>query len=390
MDKQQKQDERVWAAFRAWENGRVVEDADGRKTPRPKVEIDVLWEAMWAAADFSWDALADARWSPGDWVKDGPQIWDNANPGQAIKQWKAPAEFPGGGPMQGEGAQAWKPASLQDYWRWVPNSDWTQNHGWGGGRLASDEELRSLGLIVEADGKLWHAIHRPHFHVDISELGETVSAELANAVRWRLLLAGPLELKHNNHWIFYHTSIRGADTRAQFNGARAAGLFSICRAFALGEYPRPVGHEKRNVSDTKGKVQKLHLTAHIAHFGEVYARDLIFGDGVSFAGGNFSDAVHCHNTQFGKGALFVGAYFANDGFFTEARFEDQANFSGSQFSTEGELCWAHFSGAEFGSHADFSHSVFEDNASFDDTNFGSEASFSSARFGADTSFCKTR
>ena len=54
------------AAFEAYEFGRIVPGEDGKpRRPKPHAEIQELWEAMWTAADFTWEGLAQNPLIPG-------------------------------------------------------------------------------------------------------------------------------------------------------------------------------------------------------------------------------------------------------------------------------------------------------------------------------------
>ncbi|MEL6318369.1 MAG: hypothetical protein AAFR16_12115, partial [Pseudomonadota bacterium] len=148
-------DAAVKAAFAAWDKERTFVDDEGVHRPKPKDEIDALWEAMWRAADFSWAGLADAGWERGTY---------EANEAQRLKRWRAPADFPGDGRVHGEGDTAWRQSNLQEYWRWSRFAP-----GFAGeDRLLSDEELTRAGLLIEAEGVLWHVLHRPGLRASVA------------------------------------------------------------------------------------------------------------------------------------------------------------------------------------------------------------------------------
>ena len=107
------------------------------------------WFTAWAAADFSWDGLANVDWSAAFDRRAG------------FKRWKAPIDFPGDGQIVGEGQHAFRQATLQDYWRWsVGFEEILSESELDSLVLLSVEQLMEAGLLVEYDGKLWHVLHR--------------------------------------------------------------------------------------------------------------------------------------------------------------------------------------------------------------------------------------
>lgn len=364
-DGQGERDAAVRAAFEAYEKGRTVSDEKGRARPKPYAEQRALWEAMWAAADFSWEGLADGGW----------ERRDKANEAQKLKRWQAPASFPLDAPAQGEGDAAFKPATLQDYWRWVPNQGWTEDQGWAGGRLANDEELKALGLLVEVDGQLWHALHRAELRasvaldspVDAADLRREAAnsapqmgpepkatiAALATALAARLALATTSAFDDLGR-------PKGADGRLQLAGARAQGLDARWRAFAGSD------EEKR----------PLHLAASLAAFGTLDAKDLTFGDGADFRSGSFGAGASFRAAQFARGTRFRSTSFGDEADIGYATFGDGVDFNLASFGDG-----ASFRSAAFGQQADFSSATFGDEVLFGSASFGDGARFRSASFG---------
>jgi hypothetical protein len=288
------------AARDAYEKGQSSKDEKGRRRPSPYAERRRLWEVVWSASDFSWDGLAAAAWERGE----------DANPAQQLKQWRAPPDFPGGGALVGADADAFRQASLQDYWRWVPNPGWSSDQGWAGGRLADDEELRALGLLLEVDGALWHRMHRPEARASVAldkagsradlqrgdadeaaQMGPEpeasgrdealADAALTEALAQRLSLSAALRLSEpdsdNNR------SVLGADSRGQWQGVRAVGQDKIWRAYAL----------------EGGAKRPLHLHATLGAFDACDAHDLAFGDEARFYSATFGDEARFYSATFG-------------------------------------------------------------------------------------------
>jgi hypothetical protein len=340
---QAEHDARIEAVFEDYDSSRTFFDSQGRKRPKSYAERLALWEKLWTAVDFSWTGLADAGWERGD----------NANRAQKLKRWRAPPDFPGGGLVQGEGDAAWRPASLQDYWRWIPTEGWTKAQGWGAGRLATDKELKALGLLVEADSAWWFALHRPE--VDVS--GQDLQwPHLADAIRKRLALAGPR-------------------ANARFDGARALGLDAIWRNFVLFSSKR-----------------SLHAAAQLAEFKKCKFAAVSFADRADFRFSIFGDSAQFNSARFGDKAGFDSAYFGNNVRFDSVRFGDGARFESTHFGDNARFDYAHFGAdaqfefANFADRADFMSASFGGGASFGFTSFGNGASLFSACFGDNASF----
>ena len=207
------------AAFKAW-----------RARPRDasREEIDPLWEAMWAVADFSWDGLVDAGWALGH----------SASEAQKLKRWRTPAEFPGEGKVNGEGETAWKESTLQDYWRWsIGIAD-------GEPRLLSDQKLEEADLLVRDEaGTLWHVLHRPDVTATLRGSaaldGEDARADLQSQAGGApaekeapegAALAAALLARLEAATGF--AGANGPEGRTFMPGARAQGLDTVWRAFA--------------------------------------------------------------------------------------------------------------------------------------------------------------
>lgn len=395
-----RRDAKIKAAFAGYESGRTVADADGRKRPKPFAEQRALWEAMWAAADFSWDGLADAGW----------EREYGANPAQVLKRWRAPVEFPCGELAEDLDA-AFREATLQDYWRWVPNPDWTEDQSWAGGRLASDDDLKALGLLVEVDGRLWHALHRPEARIDAADA-------LATAIRQRLALSRPVLLdapdEADRVW-----SVLGGDGRCILTGARASGIDALWRVFADSGEPKRALHVAMPLAaldacDGSGLAFGDGADFGAALFGVAsfrkatfgYRADFraatfgfgsgfgaaAFGDRASFESATFGDWVAFVSAKFGAKAAFGGASFGEQASFTAAAFGEAAGFNRVTFGPTAKFARATFGDrpsfvfATFGERAWFQSATFGDQADFDQTSFDGRAVFNSARFGSRVSF----
>lgn len=328
---QEARDVAVRAAFGAFRDDRTMPGEEGKPArPKPYAEIVPLWEAMWQTFDFSWGGLADAGWERGT----------GANDAQKLKRWRAPADFPGGGAVQGEGATVWKQANLQDYWRW---SIGITEEAWPG-RLLSDEELRAQGLLREVDGRLFHLIHCADADI-YQAFGR--NSTLARLVRARLEAA--------SGW----NGDDATDGRVQLKGARDSGVDPAWLDFT-----------------DAGEDRKLHLDASLAALEGICAEKMTFGEQVSFIGATFGERARFTGATFGERAGFHHATFGERAGFGGATFGKAAGFVGATF---GELAGFHH--ANFGHGVRFSHATFGEGAEFDGATFGKGAWFTGARFG---------
>ena len=319
------------AAFRAWEN---------RPRDAGREETDRLWEAMWTAADFSWDGLADAGW----------ELGSRASQAQKLKRWRAPADFPGRGKVSGEGETAWKEATLQDYWRW--------SIGIVGGkpRLLTDRDLITKGLLVSFNGGLWHILHRPKAEAYDGPAGESLAEALL--ARFEATTG--------------YTGEERPEGRLLMPGGRARNLAAVWRAFSGAHDP----------TDRK----PLHLTAALARFDEFDASALTFGDWACFHNAAFGDRARFEGAAFGDNLEFSNATFGNGAWFSGAAFGEGVWFDGATFgedvrfdqTTFGNLAW--FERATFGNRARFVNAAFGDAASFSEATFGDRAWFLRAAF----------
>ena len=351
-------DQAVKAAAEAFWARRTVTDDKGRKRPRAYAEIRPLWQALWEACDFSWEGLADAAWERGD----------KANNAQEAKRWRAPADFPLEVALEGAGEEAFKPASLRDYWRWVPAEGWSEDKGWTGGRLASDEELKALGLLVETDGRLWHVLHRPEARASVALDKVGGGADVQSGAAETAAQMGP-EPKATaaalRAAILQRLALARPGFRAAFTGARATGLAAVWRDFA-------------GTSETK---RPLHVAAVLAAFDRVDVSGLTFGDGAGFESATFGGWVGFQSATFGNEASFWSATFGDGASFESATFGDGDGFGSATFGG----C-ANFRAATFGDGASFRSATFGDGAGFESATFGDGARFWSATFGDGADF----
>jgi len=378
---QAERDAKVTAAFEAYGVGRTTEDEQGRTVQKPFPEQRARWEAMWEAADFSWEALADAGWERGK----------SANQAQELKRWRAPVDFPLDVPVTSEGEKAFKPATLQDYWRWVPNQGWSENQGWAGGRLANDDELKALGLLVEVEGRLWHALHRAELRASVTLDSPDPAADLRNEAANSTPQMGPEpQATALAAAMLQRLTLAKPGFNTNLTGARAQGLDAVWRAFAgFAEAKRP-----------------LALTATLATFDSCDTRGLSFAEadfwGASFAAvadfreASFAAKAHFSKASFAAVADFQQARFAAAARFWQASFAAEADFSEASFAAEAEFdrvsfaAQANFREASFAAEADFRWASFAAEAHFSEASFAAEANFREASFAAEADFEQAR
>lgn len=374
-------DQAVKAAAEAFWARRTVTDDKGRKRPRAYAEIRPLWQALWEACDFSWEGLADAAWERGD----------KANNAQEAKRWRAPADFPLEVALEGAGEEAFKPASLRDYWRWVPAEGWSEDKGWTGGRLASDEELKALGLLVETDGRLWHVLHRPEARASVALDKVGGGADVQSGAAETAAQMGP-EPKATaaalRAAILQRLALARPGFRAAFTGARATGLAAVWRDFA-------------GTSETK---RPLHVAAVLAAFDRVDVSGLTFGDGAGFESATFGGWANFKSATFGDGASFASATFGDGADFRGATFGVGVGFESATFGDRASFDSATFAGnlkatkmvcrgrfqmraAEVKAYADFSGAQWperfeEQHAAFEGCRFRDVADFKTPDFSA--------
>jgi len=339
-DTQAAKDAAVKAAWDAYHN---------RDRKMPYAEARQLWEAMWDACDFSWEGLADAGWERGE----------DANEAQKLKRWHAPEEFPVDGRVQSEGRASIE-ASLQDYWRWTPNNllpHEAQRPTWAHGRLANDDELAALGLLVAADGKAWYALHRPerdHHRPDSKTPSfgdrnsrfENTLVALENAIKHRLVLAWPGALA----WLL---------------GSRVAHLATFLRTYSS------------TIPDA-GK-RTLWLNVMLADLCNWNAEGLEFGAGAIFSSSAFANDSNFRSSAFGVAANFDSALFGDKADFRSTTFDTNASFYSATFGNK-----ANFSRTKFGTEANFGHASFGEDAHFYGSAFAKQANFRAATFGPTT------
>ena len=394
-------DARIKAAFDAYVKGRTVPGEAGRPDkPKPIEEITPLWEAMWAAADFSWAGLANAGWDRADDVEDDEddtedaEVTGKANAAQTLKRWRAPIAFPGGGAVVGEGETAYKQATLQDYWRFI---FWLAAGGEASGPwdpAAIDDTMATCGLLqTRPDGRIFHALHCSDMQLslaletdasrtDLQSDAASISAKGTGGAEAALarLLTFALEAASAD------TGNEAPDGRVQLAGARASGIDAAWRAFAKG-----------------GPDHRLHISALLSDLTHLNASSLTFGDGADFShatlgagadffhatlgdGANFSEATLGDRANFsfarlGEGANFSGAGLGEGASFSGARLGEGANF---RWARLGES--ARFLGATLGDRANFFQATLGKGANFFRATMGEGANFSAATFGEGANF----
>lgn len=331
--------ERVESQFTT-ENGQIRESANSCQT---------LWEAMWRAADFSWNGLKHTA-------------LHRKNPSEAekLKRFRARLNFPINLENSQAGRKPQRIGSLQDYWRWsigVPGFEDTN-------RLLSDTELLSAGLLTNIDGVLWHVLHRPETDAYIHDgLIHTLLARLDAATQ---------------------TTSHDSEGRVLLTGARAKRVDQVLRDFVTNR--------------RQSKVPVVHISAALSHFADSLSlEDIQFGiradfsnclfshtvsfkasyfDGeATFSGAQFQSNTIFSGTRFGEEANFEKTYFESSVKFRSAKFGDYASFESSRFCNP-----AHFSRTSFENYTTFNRVIFLRHASFEYSKFNSRASFRGAYF----------
>mgnify|MGYP003109926026 CR=1 FL=1 len=354
-------DAAVKAAFEAW-----------HRPPRDRgpEDTDALWEAMWETCDFSWEGLADAGWERGD----------KANEAQKLKRWRAPANFPGGGTIHGEGEAAWKEATLQDYWRWSLGFEGDAR----GERLLSDRELEEAGLLVSgADGALWHRLHlRPDAVLDPdtgldedSPVADMRSAAPGEGAEKNGAGGGGLTPMLLARLVAgFETEGYGPEGSLRLIGSRAHGLDAILRAYAA--------PDAEDVDDRPG----IYLDARCAALHDFDVRGAQFHGTTLFDSAQFRGLARFESTQFRGLARFESTQFRGRAGFGSAQFLDEAGFDSAQFRGEAWFGQVQFRGealfdsAQFRGAARFDGAQFLDEALFENAQFRGQAGFSSAQF----------
>ena len=314
----------------------------------PSKDSKILWESMWRAFDFSWEGLRNANWEG----QDPDSRW------RTIKRWRAPADFPKDSPIEQSGAFVWKKATLQDYWRWVSfdllrtledaeeevSTQTKADLSWSDGRLASDAELLKLGLLIEVDGVLWHAVHHPE--VVVSQLDATFCNEI-NDQDVSCAESGHSHRHGSALWeaLFCRLKLSNPEQPLDLTGARALEIDSCIQSY--------------HSSTLSNDEMRIWLSASFSALS-----------GVRFNGISFGDWCNISYALITKRSRFVGASFG-----------DRANFSGSIFGERTD-----FSKATFGYHASFFNCAFDPSAQFQDVVFRRLADFSSASFGSGAFF----
>ncbi len=345
------------AAFQAWrDRPKTPSRDDDAGNEAFKAEIDRLWLAMWEAADFSWDGLADAGWD---------LDYDERSEAQRLKRWWAPAEFPGSERVGADGEFADRKRTLQDYWRWSIGITA------GAPRLLTDDELAAQGFLVERDGVLWHVLHRPETRAALEHsdgLERRGNDGPAEAARTSAPLGGAILAR-----------LSAARSAAQSQHQPTPVLLTGARAKGLG----PVLQTLNGPNDA-GDAHILYLSAPLAHLSGFRTSGLSFGSFTDFSNAHFGDRAGFSGTEFGDYADLSRAHFGDHAMFYKTRFGTRAKFNEASF---GARTW--WNQAEFGDHATFTDAVFGEATSFGQSSFADNASFSSVQFGPRLSFSKS-
>ncbi|UUX51777.1 pentapeptide repeat-containing protein [Nisaea acidiphila] len=337
-------DKVVKTAFAAWRER--PEDLDA-------AAVVELWEAMWEAADFSWEGLADAGWGR----KDGP------NAAQVLKRWRAPADFPGGGETHGEGEIAWKEATLQDYWRWSLGYEGDER----GTRRLSDNELRIADLLLKApDGTLWHRLHlRPDASLDLDgSATELRNAEPGDGADKSGFGGGSL-----SHVLLARLAVgfeaggNGPDGALRLIGARAKGLGDVLRNYSESYVEGPDDRPR------------IYLDARLAALRFFDVHGAHFHGTTEFASARFHGVARFDGTQFHGLSWFAGAHFHSAAEFASAHFHGTTEFASARFHS-----LARFDTAQFHGQAGFGGAHFDGAALFANVQFHRAARFAGAHF----------
>ncbi len=325
-------------ALKAYDNDLTVKLDNDKTRPKTNEERHALWLELWKACDFSWDGLADAGWAHGH----------NTNYAQKLKSWKAPASLPIDGPIYGKVENRWKPASLQDYWRYtqLPDGSWRDEI----------DTFKSLGLLTEENGVVQFCVFNENFVLSSSGESAASSAFLTEIILERLQAASG-----------YNSA--GFDGRCQFAGVRAKNFDKIWQGFyALAP------EDSDNL---------IHLSMPLAELESINATRLQFGDKACFQRTAFGNKASFSGAKFGDNANLHDVTFAELARFSEATFGDKASFDRATFGDE-----ARFNTTTFGDKVSFSDTVFGNNTKFGTATFAGLASFHRATFGDKASFSR--
>lgn len=379
---------------------------------RARIGEHPAWEAMYRDIDFSWAGLADARWdlqASNAWA-----IGPTTTLIEEFKRWRAPMDFPLEAPTHSEDERPWKEATLQDYWRWVPGEDFDQAPGWARGRLATDEELKARGVLVEHQGKWWHVAHMPS---DLLRDKTGAGAEFLEAcnVAWRqaiqprlvLTAASRVEVtQFGDLWsngrddrlqaagtrrdvAFAHRSLLGPDTDLHLSAPVADSWFWSLDDMTIG----PSADFRCSRAPTHMRRAKFGPSANFTYaLGFTDAEGADFGDGARFYHTAFTGDVKLDKARFGAFSMFESALFGGRTTFWRAVFEGAVEFKHARLPEYSDFTGTKFKGPAGFSEVRFGSGLFIGceftSASFYGATFGEGVSFASAVFTANVSFSR--
>ncbi|ADU13881.1 pentapeptide repeat-containing protein [Asticcacaulis excentricus] len=354
--------------------------------------LSSLWTKLWAEFDFSWAGLAAAAWSEIDDVTDQ----------YLVKRWRSPPEFPGTKEVLGEGPSAWRASTLQEYWRWVPKDtvEISPEISWSDGRLASDQELISVGALINREGTFWHLAF-----LDPSEVSKSDWDKLRQHETWwrkyidaRLILSRHPEFaddrKSNPAYLALKLSKNGDLTRASPQHSL------VLSGVRNSEFYQEIISLLRLSSGASQRVSLMSDYAFISgldlsglRFAPYTRFENAFIDGqVKFDGCDFGEGVSFRAATFGGPVTFRGAYFGAGVDFREARFGESVSFGASHF--EGAASFestifiddCSFRDAVFHGPTDYSEAVFQGSARFITATFTGEVIFTHSEFSRGAAF----
>lgn len=301
---------------------------------------DAKWIEMWRELNPTWQGLSN-------------------NKKLCSYPIRVPDHFPSHRPQSSDG----RFTNLQDYWRWSLGVD-EEN------RLLSDEEMFSLGLLVDVDGEIYHLLHAPDDRLKeegpigpedllIGMIGER--AEVTKQLMSEAAVFDDFEraVQLQGAWIelnFLNEISYTFDTQVRLSYARLPQM--------------------KFVGEKLGSLK----------FDFAY-----FCDSVDFSGTTFSGTADFSESTFKQKASFSRTTFAEPVNLSEAVFNRPTDFRGAKFQRSSNLSAVYhgdvdFSGCEFSEQAEFRVSFFASSVSFSRAKFQSETFFSDAIFEDDAEF----
>ena len=300
------------------------------------------WILRWYAEDFSWEGLANR-----DWFAPDPD-----NPGDSIKR------------------------TLQDYWR-IPSAaevkllydiieagtlnvtyprrctSKVKKKNFLLERPLSDEALLALDLLIEVDGRYWHAAHTPIY----DQAGKTISTYDQN-IFW-FQNDGQIEL----------FELRAMESQPQTprhspsidnQSKQSLAQFTGCQFRFINVKAEP---------DTRGTDNQRQNSAFGAQFDwALFQKEIIWNDVDFLIGTSFQDACFISDARF-EYSNFKEISFMDSVFLDEATFND-VEFEGDSF----------FDGTFIIGYTSFIDATFQGTASFDSVKMCGVVQFDGAFF----------